>query len=142
MVGDAEIESGITRHQFEFVVQEHGTGADAGSLVYRVRTRIGGRDRTDTFIALLVTNVSFYNVPGVSPGPLPPSGIDTVTFDGVGHWNGLSGYRFTAKAIDAGEPGRNRDSFAITVSDATGHVVATVNAVITSGNIQSRRLTH
>ena len=93
-------------------------------------------------MALRVTTVSFYDVPGVSPGPIPPSGIDTVTFDGVGYWNGRAGYRFTAKAADAGEPGRNRDSFAITISDATGHVVASANAVITGGNIQSLRLTH
>jgi beta-lactamase superfamily II metal-dependent hydrolase len=140
MVGDAEIESGTTRHQFEFVVQEHATGADAGALVYRVRTRTGGRDRTDTFIALMVANVSFYNVPGVSPGPVPPSGIDTVTFDGMGSWNGRSGYRYTAMAADAGEPGGTRDRFAITISDAAGDVVATVDAVITGGNIESLRL--
>ena len=88
----------------------------------------------------MVTNVSFYNVPGVSPGPRPPSGIDTVTFDGVGFWNGRAGYRYTANAADAGEPGRDRDSFTITISDETGHVVASVNAVITDGNVQSLRL--
>ena len=49
------------------------------------------------------------------------------------------GYTFSAVAIDAGEPGRGRDSFAITVKDATGHVVATVTALITGGNIQSSR---
>jgi beta-lactamase superfamily II metal-dependent hydrolase len=140
MVGDAEIEAGATRHQVEFVVQERATGADAGAFVYRLRTRTDGPDRTDTFFALTVSNVSFYNVPGVSPGPIPPSGIDTVTFEGVGHWNGRSGYRFTASAADAGEPGPNRDSFAITISDATGHVVASANGVITGGSIQSLRL--
>ena len=142
MVGDGEIESGTTQHRFEFVVQEHASGADAGAIVYRVRTRTGGRDRTDTFSALAVTTVTFYNVPGVSPGPIPASGIDTVTFDGIGYWNGRSGYRFTATAADAGEPGRNRDSFAITIADPTGRVVASTNAVITGGNIQSLRLMH
>jgi hypothetical protein len=71
---------------------------------------------------------------------MPATGIDTATFDGVGYWNGRAGYRFSAKAADAGEPGRNRDSFAITISDATGHVVASVNAVITGGNIESLRI--
>ena len=131
------------QHRFEFVVQQHASGADAGAIVYRVRTRTGGRDRTDTFNALAVATVSFYNVPGVSPfGPIPASGIDTVAFDGVGHWNGRSGYRFTATAADAGEPGRNRDSFAITIADPAGRVVASTSAVITGGNIQSLRLTH
>jgi len=37
-----------------------------------------------------VTGVTFFNVPGVSPGPQPPSGIDTVTFTGTGRWNGRS----------------------------------------------------
>ena len=82
------------------------------------------------------------NLPGVSPGARPTSGIDTVTFEGAGYWNGRSGYRFTASATDAGEPGRNRDSLAITVTDAAGHVVASVNGVITSGNIQSQRINH
>ena len=142
MTGDAEIASGSTRHDFAFVVQEHATGADAGALAYSVKTRTSGRDHTDTFVSLAVTNVSFYNVPGVSPGPNPASGIDTVTFQGTGFWNGHAGYRFTATAVDAGEPGRNHDSFAITVSDATGHVVASANAVITDGNIQSLRIRH
>ena len=63
-----------------------------------------------------------------------------VTFEGVGYWNGRAGYRFTATAVDAGEPGRNHDSFAMTVSDAAGHVVASANAIITGGNIQSLRI--
>ena len=90
-------------------------------------------------LALEVTNVSFYDLPGMSPGPRPPSGIDTVAFEGVGLWNGRSGYRFTAQATDAGEPGRNVDRFAITVLDEGGHAVASVNAAITGGNIQSLR---
>jgi hypothetical protein len=34
-------------------------------------------------------------------------------------------------AADAAEPGLNRDSFAMMASDATGHVVASVNELIT-----------
>jgi len=88
MIGEAEIEAGATRHQFEFAVHEHAPGADAS--VYRVRTRTGGRVRTDTLIALMMTNASFYHVPRVPPGQNSQSGIDTVTFEGVGYWNGRS----------------------------------------------------
>jgi beta-lactamase superfamily II metal-dependent hydrolase len=141
MTGDAQIASGTTQHQVAFLVQELASGADAGAVVYALTTRTGGHDHTDTFVATSVTNVSFFNLPGVSPAH-PPSDVDTVTFGGAGLWNGHTGYRFTATATDAGEPGRNRDSFGITVSDAAGHVVASVNGVITGGNIQSLPLPH
>ena len=83
--------------------------------------------------------MSLCNEPGVSPGKRPASGVDTVSFAGTGRWNKQGGDTFSAVAIDAGEPGRGRDSFAITVKDATGRVVATANALITGGNIQSSR---
>ncbi|HEX9506118.1 MAG TPA: DNA/RNA non-specific endonuclease, partial [Acidimicrobiia bacterium] len=126
MVGNAEIDLGSVEHAFEFLVQERSSGADAGLVAYRVRTRNHGRDQEDRFESATVTSVSFFNVPGVSPGHKPPSGIDTVSFAGVGRWNGRAGYTFDAVAVDAGEPGRNRDSFRITVRDATGQAVASV----------------
>jgi hypothetical protein len=114
--------------------------ADAGAIRYQVRTSRPGRDQEDRFDSVHMTAVTFFNVPGVSPGPAPPSGVDTVTFAGSGLWNGHSGYRFEARATDAGEPGRGRDVFAITVRDAGGHIVAAVNATIGSGNIESLRI--
>jgi hypothetical protein len=84
-----------------------------------------------------VTGVTFFDVPGVSPGTLPRSGIDTVAFTGAGWWNGRSGYTFEAQATDGGEPGRGHDVFAITIRDAGGRIVAAVGATITSGNVQS-----
>jgi hypothetical protein len=83
--------------------------------------------------------VSFFDVPGVSPARRPQPGIDTVSFTGIGRWNHRAGYVFRAVATDAGEPGRGRDSFTITIADPGGHVVATLNATITDGNIQSLR---
>ena len=65
------------------------------------------------------------------------SGVDTVTFTGQGLWNGRAGYTFAAQATDAGEPGRGHDVFAITIRDSGGAIVASVNATITDGNIQS-----
>jgi hypothetical protein len=94
----------------------------------------------DTFDATTIASVVFFNVPGVSPGGNPPSGVDTVTISGAGRWNGRSGYTFAATAVDAGEPGRGHDTFAITIRNAAGDIVASVNAPITQGNIQSLRL--
>ncbi len=140
MIGDAEIDLGSIEHDVDFFVQERASGADAGWLRYRVTTRKHGRDQEDRFESTAITSVSFFNVPGVSPGPRPASGVDTVSFSGTGRWNGRSGYRFDAVATDAGEPGRRRDSFKITVRDGAGHVVASVDAEITRGNIQSLRI--
>ena len=63
----------------------------------------------------------------------------TVMFTGAGVWNGAAGYTFTATAIDAGEPGRGRDQFTLTISGPDGSVVADVTGPIAGGNIQSSR---
>jgi lamin tail-like protein/putative Ig domain-containing protein/HYR domain-containing protein/transmembrane protein TMEM131 len=139
MIGNATIDAGSVRQDVDFQVQERATGADAGRLRYQVRTRRSGRDQQDRFESTAITSVSFFDVPGVSPGHKPPSGIDTASFAGVGQWNGRAGYTFDAVATDAGEPGRGRDSFRITVRDGAGQVVASVDGVITDGNIQSLR---
>jgi len=145
MAGAGTIESGALRQEFRFLVQERVTGADAGAIRYRAKTSGRGRDRRgrgqeDRFDAVRITAVTFFNLPDVSPGPRPPSGVDTVTFAGTGVWNGRPGYSFEAVATDAGEPGRGRDWFAITVRDAGGDIVASVNAPISSGNIESLRI--
>jgi hypothetical protein len=63
-----------------------------------------------------------------------------VTFEGTGWWNGRSGYRFSAQAIDAAQPGAGYDRVAITIRDAAGTVMASVDGTITSGEIRSRRI--
>jgi hypothetical protein len=128
---------GTVTHSFTFSVQEQANGTDLGTISYRVKTARQGRDVEDQFVATSVSGVTFYNVPGVTPGTGPVSGVDTVTFGGTGLWNGQSGYTFAAVATDAGEPGRGRDVFAITIRSAAGVIVASVNATITSGNIDS-----
>jgi hypothetical protein len=142
MIGIGTIAIGSATHGFAFDVKERASGADAGSLRYLVRSKKSGRIQVDTFDSTAITSVVFFNVPGVSPGPNPPSGVDTVTCSGSGRWNGRSGYTFEATAVDGGEPGRGRDTFAITVRNASGQVVASVNAPITQGNIQSLRMPH
>jgi hypothetical protein len=143
MVGDAEIAAANTRRTVVFFVQEHATGSEAGALTYTVTTTTttNGRRtvRVDSFVAFAVTNVAFFDVPGVSP-PSPPSGVDSVAFEGNGRWNGRPGYRFTAQAVDAAQPGRNQDRFAITIRDGAGAVVSSVDATITAGEIRSLRI--
>lgn len=140
MTGDATIKIGSVTHSFDFTVQESGSGVESGTITYHVKTVRPGPDQQDEFVATTVGGVTFYNVPGVTPGTSPASGVDTVTFTGTGSWNGRSGYTFDARAIDAGEPGRGRDVFAITIREASGTVVASVDATITGGNIDSRPL--
>ena len=108
---------GSVTHSFDFFVQERGSGADLSAISYRVKTVRPGPDQEDTFVAIAVTGVTFYNLPGVTPGTRPASGVDTATFTGTGWWNGRSGYTFEARATDAGEPGRGHDVFAITDSE-------------------------
>jgi len=139
MLGDGRIENGSVRHDFDFLVQERATTGDAGALLYRVKTNRAGRDQEDRFEAL-ATRAVFFNVGGVSPGPEPASGIDTVLFSGGGRWNGVGGYTFEARATDAGEPGRGHDRFAITIRDATGQIVASVDDVLDIGNVDSLRI--
>ena len=140
MIGDGKIEIGAVTHSFDFFVQERA-GSDLSAIRYRVKTdNRRGRDQEDEFVAAAVTGVTFFNVPGVSPGSQPASGVDTVAFAGTGRFNGRSGYSFEARATDAGEPGRGRDRFAITIRDAAGQIVASVDTVITNGNVQSLRI--
>jgi hypothetical protein len=139
MIGDGQIVVGGVTHAFDFFVQEQTSGADLSAIRYRAKTSGRGRDQEDRFDAIAVTGVTFFNVPGVSPGTRPPSGVDTVMFAGTGRWNGRAGYTFEARATDAGEPGRGRDAFAIIIRDANGVVVASVDATLTAGNVQSLR---
>jgi hypothetical protein len=66
--------------------------------------------------------------------------VDTVEFVGAGQWNGAPGYTFEVRASDAGEPGPNRDTFAITIKDPKGVIVITASGALAGGNIQSQRV--
>ena len=138
MIGDGRIETGGVRHDFDFAVEERTTGADAGALRYRAKGDRRGRDHDDRFEGV-ATRAVFFNVDGVSPGRRPEGGVDTALVSGVGRWNGAAGYTFEAVATDAGEPGRGNDRFAITIRDAAGLIVASVDGAIENGNIQSLR---
>lgn len=99
--------------------------------------------RTDTFEATAIESIHFYDDPGFRSGK--PNGgqnaggtVDAVWLAGIGMWNGSAGYTFEARAEDRGERGKGRDTFEITIRSPQGAVVATVDGIITAGNIQSR----
>ena len=100
-----------------------------------------------TFVSVIVTDVRFSNTLDSAPASaqrrptrIRPAGIaaaDTVTFAGVGLWNGLAGYRFEITASDRGEPGRDHDTFSLKVFAPNGDLVASALGVLQGGNIQS-----
>ena len=146
--GGGGIDSQGTHARFEFEVNV-GRQGTAGQLQFRTHANRPGRhDRDDDddakagawdrFVSTSVASASFENLPGVSPGGKRASGADTVAFRGVGRWNNQAGYSFEARATDAGEPGRGRDRFTLTVKAPNGAVVAFVDGVLTSGNNQAQ----
>lgn len=166
MFGAGHVEAGGQHHHFVFRVQQRGD-SEAGRLEYwvedarrcspadhaydRDRGANGSRDedydrgnrRTppQRFRATSVSEVVFSNDAAFasgSSGPRPTA--DAVAFTGTGQWNGRPGYTFEAQAGDRGEPGRGRDTFAVTIKDAAGAIVATINGTLAGGNIQSMRV--
>ncbi len=152
--GEGFINAAGQRHFFEFHVRERSSGEELGRLQYRVRPMKPGRDREDgdddgdddrrgpvnRFVSRTVTSVTFSDDPTVTPGRRPKPAVDTVVFMGTGRWNGIPDYTFEARAIDAGEPGRGRDFFRITIKDPGSNVISTVAGRLTGGNIQSHEV--
>ena len=154
MEGAGHIDGNGKRHAFEFHVREGTTGQDRGKLHYWVRNHRPGYDRdgdedwddkhwhghVDRFESTAVTAVFFSDDPAIRPSRHSQPTVDTVEFAGTGRWNREPGYTFRARATDAGEPGRGRDTFSITINAPSGEVVATVTGALSGGNIQSLRV--
>ena len=149
-IGAAGLDTSSAQTRFGFEVRTHPPNK-RGAIVLRTRPnqpgeRNGDDDRDDRhgrwerFVSTNVTSATATNTPGVNPGPRPAGGADTLVFTGIGRWNGTPDYRFTAKAIDAGEPGRGRDQFSMTITAPDGTEVLNVSGTITTGNIQSLRI--
>jgi hypothetical protein len=127
MSGEGKIADASAReHHFQFQVAERSIGDERGRLVYSVKTLKSGKqkERSDTFESISIGSIVFSN--------------DSAAFAGTRRWNGTAGYSFEARAADAGEPGRERDVFAITIRNGGGGVVATINGTLSHGNIQFR----
>ena len=98
-------------------------------------------DTRDVFKSDDIGSIQFSDDPAFRPGSRKKEPtMDFVDVTGTGTWNGASGYTFSASASDRGEPGKNLDTFAITVKNSVGAVVAAFNGTLSGGNIQSRRL--
>jgi YVTN family beta-propeller protein len=150
MHGEGHLDADGKRYHFEFSVRDRTNGQEGGRLHFRVREHRPGRERDEQdedrghpgrrFVSTTIAPVIFSDTPGITPGRRPQPTMDTVEFAGTGRWDGKAGYTFTARATDTGEPGRGRDTFAITIKDSHGAVVATVAGTLSGGNIQSLRL--
>lgn len=104
-----------------------------------------GRDHRTSlshFEATSITSVIFVDDPASRPGPWfgHRPFVDTVTFTGIGKWNGKPGYTFEVVATDKGEPGPHRDTLSLVVKDSKGVTVASANHTLDGGNIQSTSL--
>lgn len=143
MNGHGYVGNSSLEHHFAFKVTERKNGADHGSTEFWVREgdtpKKKGKEKS-RFDSGVITAVTFSDDPGFKPGKKPRPTVDSVSFSGTGKWNGKPGHTFTARATDEGEPGVGRDTFAISVRDATGAVVATVGGTLAAGNVQSLRL--
>ena len=143
MTGQGHVAGSWPEHSFAFTVTERRKGTDYGHIDFWIRDADPSRKNVralNRLDASSITAVTFSDDPGFKPGrqALPTS--DTVAFSGSGRWNGRVGYTFEATATDQGEPGAGRDTFAITIRDGLGTIVATVNGTLAEGNIKSGRL--
>ena len=136
MAGAGRVLVGQNDTWFAFDVRGGGTLATRGSVALMVRE---GSGRPARFAATGISDLVFSNSEGYEPGQFPRSGIDTVSFTGVGSWNGQSGYRFEISASDRGEPGRGLDTFSVKVYAPNGTVVESASGTLRDGNIQSLR---
>lgn len=133
MVGGGTVGHGRSRAVFELHVRESGRGE-------RGRVSVVAAPRGGRFVSTGVDAVAFDDDPAFQPGRRPTPAVDSVVFSGTGRWNGRRGYTFEAAATDRGEPGRGRDTFTITIGDASGNVVMSAAGTLEAGNIQSMRV--
>jgi hypothetical protein len=135
LAGAGNIVNGDDNVNFAFDVRETAAG-ERGYLLAQLRRT---RGRPTFFIATHVSEVQMSDSPSYTPGTNPASGVDTVMFSGTGVFNGSTGYHFVINAADRGEPGRDRDTFSITVYAPNGQVLLSSSGVLRAGNIQSLR---
>jgi hypothetical protein len=141
MMGAGRVIDEGARHSFAFHVRERRDGVERGGLIYEMRRDDAPRrSRPDRFVATSIAAVAFSDAPAIRPARRPVPVIDTAIFSGTGWWNGQPNHAFEARAVDAGEPGRGRDEFAITITAPGGDVVATVSGLLSAGNVQSARV--
>jgi hypothetical protein len=123
MAGFGLVKNSPKQTWFAFHVKESPTFGERGWLVLQIKEGFS-RER---YFSFTVTDVRF------------SSSADTVTFTGIGAWNGRSGYRYEVTAADAGEPGRHRDTFSVKITAPDGRIVESAGGTLHDGNIESFR---
>jgi probable HAF family extracellular repeat protein len=144
MYGLGRVDTGGVQHNFAFRVKvkkgadPHGWLAVWFKHVKPAAKKWDEANSWSHFHATSVKVVSFSDNPALTPSARRKVLVDSVAFSGTGRWNGKKGYSFEASASDAGEPGRGRDTFSITVKDPSGAVVATFEGTLAAGNVQAQ----
>ena len=144
MVGLGRVDTGGVQHNFAFRVKVKKGADPHGWLAVWFKHAKPAAKKWDEanswshFHATSVQVVSFSDNPALTPSARRKVPVDSVAFSGTGRWNGKKGFTFEASASDAGEPGRGRDTFSVTVKDPSGAVVATFEGTLTAGNIQAQ----
>jgi hypothetical protein len=128
------------RVEFDFTVFENRRGFEWGDVRIKVKDERRRRGDDERFDATTVDDVFFSNAPDYGPGRNSKTGVDTVTFRGLGRWDGRPNYRYIVTASDRGEPGRGRDTFTIQIVSPSGVVVFEGGGTLADGNVQSTRL--
>jgi hypothetical protein len=83
----------------------------------------------------LVTAMTCYDDPALNPLPRPAP-FDTMIGQGLGRFNGVSGYHISFKFTDNGEPGMT-DLATIEIRDPLGNLVLFVSGNLHNGNQQA-----
>ena len=143
MSGDGRI-AGATnaiRYRFAFNVIDRLAGDSHGRFSFWTVDPSGNPRITDTFDADSIASVVFSDNPAFSAGghgkiPL----ADSVTFSGIGNFDGEAGYNFTVTATDQGQPGVGKDTFLLTVTDSSNNVVFSESGTLNAGDINSSRI--
>jgi hypothetical protein len=144
MHGEGHVRADDTKYEFEFRARENARGDERATISVHIEDegRKKGKKREDRFVSRTVNFIAFSDDPTIRPGRPRRQQIDTVTFTGIGEWNGLRNYRYEAFAQDAGEPGRHRESIRVKIYSPTGALVASFEGDLDGGNIQSARIRH
>lgn len=129
MHGYGFIDRAGVRHEFGFAVRENASSGERATLLFKVKAKQRSHHAGDGhFVA---TSASWVGFDG-----------STVLFSGTGRWNGVAGFRYEARAVDNGEPGRHQDVVRITITDSGGAVVAHADGALSGGNVQLSHSSH
>ncbi len=98
------------------------------------------RNQANHFEASSFTSMVFADDPRSPSHHWPLATVDAVHFSGIGAWNGRPGYTFEVSTTAGGTSQREPGAFSLVVKDPLRRVVASVDAPLDGGRIQSVRI--